>query len=116
FNYTITASNGGGSFTATGLPPGITLSNGVLSGTPTAPGNYQVTLTATNAAGTVTSILNILVLNTPGNCTRELWAGLAGPNISDLQNTIQAGTAPTADTVTTLEDATAYANNTGERL
>lgn len=36
---------------AAGLPPGLTLSAGALTGTPTAAGTYDVTLTASNGAG-----------------------------------------------------------------
>ncbi|MBM9509354.1 glycoside hydrolase family 3 C-terminal domain-containing protein [Actinacidiphila acididurans] len=39
-------------FTATGLPPGITIaSNGTVSGTGSTPGTYTVTVTATDTAG-----------------------------------------------------------------
>ncbi len=54
--YTIAAANfpcpALTTFGATGLPPGITLSGAVLSGTPSVAGDYTVTLTATNASGT----------------------------------------------------------------
>jgi len=51
----LTASGGSGgpyTFTATGLPSGITLSSsGLLSGTPTVTGSFTYTVTATDAAG-----------------------------------------------------------------
>ena len=45
-------------FTATGLPPGlsITSGSGVISGSPTATGSYTVTLTATGNGGTTGSV------------------------------------------------------------
>jgi mono/diheme cytochrome c family protein len=44
-------------FGASNLPPGITRSGAVLSGTPTDAGTYNVTLSATNATGTDTQTL-----------------------------------------------------------
>ena len=41
----------------TPLPPGLTLSNGVISGTPTVGGSFLVTVILTNAAGTVSQNL-----------------------------------------------------------
>src|SRR5215469_1752251 len=39
------------SYTATGLPPGVSISSaGGITGTPTAPGSYQVTVTASSSA------------------------------------------------------------------
>jgi alpha-tubulin suppressor-like RCC1 family protein len=55
-NLQIRATNEPDSFTATGLPAGLTInSSGLISGTPTAAGIYLVTLTATNNVGTGTS-------------------------------------------------------------
>ncbi len=54
FTVTLTSSGGNApySYTATGLPAGITLSaGGTFSGTPTTPGNYTVTVTITDANG-----------------------------------------------------------------
>jgi hypothetical protein len=64
-------------YSATGLPPGITISpGGLLSGTPTTAGSYQVTVTATDPLGTTGSIIltwgvgvrggNIIQVPTPG--------------------------------------------------
>jgi hypothetical protein len=57
FSYQITATNNPTSFSATGLPPGLTVktSTGLISGTPTTSGIYPVTISATNVSGTATA-------------------------------------------------------------
>jgi hypothetical protein len=65
FSYTITANNSPTSFNATGLPAGLSINTatGVISGSPTAAGTSNVTLSATNAAGTglsATLALNVI--------------------------------------------------------
>mgnify|MGYP000641473744 CR=1 FL=1 len=112
---TLTASNGAGNFTATGLPPWLTLSNGILSGVPTQAGIYQFTVSATNAAGTGSSVITLEVLATAGQLTRDLWTtGVGGSSLVNVPWT----TAPTSsDNVTSAEDSTtSYGANTGERL
>lgn len=114
FTMNVTASNGA-TITGSGLPPWLTLVNGVLSGTPAVPGIYQFTLTATNAAGTGSIVMSIDVQSNPKTLTRELWTtGVSGASIASVPWT----SAPSStDTVTTTEDATtSYATNTGERL
>jgi hypothetical protein len=65
YNITITATNSPTSFSATGLPAGISINttSGVISGTPTATGTYSVTLSASNASGAGPSKQLNLVVN-----------------------------------------------------
>ncbi|HEX8311482.1 MAG TPA: Ig domain-containing protein, partial [Chthoniobacteraceae bacterium] len=63
FNYQITATLNPTSFGAIGLPPGLQLDpdTGLITGTPTVKGTFQVTLSATNADGTGTRTLLIAI-------------------------------------------------------
>src|SRR5205807_4467115 len=63
-NYQIAATNSPTSYSATGLPMGLSVnpSNGLISGTPTAAGNSSVTLSAVNAGGTGTATLNLTII------------------------------------------------------
>ena len=75
FSYTITGSNTPASFSATGLPPGLTLNSttGVISGTPTTTGTYTVAVTLTNGDGSTTSNLTLTV-SAPASGTLT-WSG-----------------------------------------
>jgi PKD repeat protein len=75
------------SFTATGLPPGLTLNplTGAINGTPTTAGTFAVTITATNSTGTSTSVLSIVVAATPGSRITNFSAlGLSGSGIQTV--------------------------------
>ncbi len=51
------------------LPPGLSFSGGILSGTPTSPGNFNVVFTATDSAGTpnlLTKVYTITIDNAAG--------------------------------------------------
>lgn len=67
YNYTITATNTPTSYNATGLPAGLTVntSTGLISGTPTVGGTFNITISATNAFGTgsATLVLQVLVIS-----------------------------------------------------
>jgi alpha-tubulin suppressor-like RCC1 family protein len=67
FHQHIIASGSPTSFSATGLPPGITLDpvKGVLTGRATAVGTFSVTLSATNSFGTNTRQVPFHVLGSP---------------------------------------------------
>src|SRR5438067_1194781 len=75
FSYTITATNNPTSYTAVGLPPGLKLETpppssdlGLIDGTPTTEGTYNVTITASNGAGlcsTGGATLVITIISTP---------------------------------------------------
>jgi len=64
FSYTITSNPAAASFTANGLPAGLSLNGAVISGTPTAAGSFAIALSATNSTGqTGTTSLTLTVNN-----------------------------------------------------
>jgi len=78
FTYTITASNSPTSFSAPGLPAGLTVNTttGVISGTPTTAGTSTVTLSATNTGGTGNKTLTITISAAPAETP---YGGTAWP-------------------------------------
>ena len=120
FTYTLTSSAAGVTYalgTNSGpLPPGLTLNvlTGIISGTPTTAGDYQVAFSATNANGTGAAAIDFQILPQGSGVTRELWtSGVAGTALSD----VPFDSTPTKkDMLATLEDNMAYPARTGERL
>ena len=85
--YAITASGQPTSYAATGLPAGLTLNplTGAITGTPTTAGAYTVTLSATNAIGTTTSVLTISIAPGPSSRIVNFSArALSGPGSDAL--------------------------------
>lgn len=63
FTYTITATGAPTSFAATSLPSGLSVdtATGVISGTPTLAGSYNITISAINGLGTGSALLALTV-------------------------------------------------------
>lgn len=118
FSVPVAGSNSG-AVTFSGLPAWLTYSNGSLSGTPPsgAAGDYQITVTITNSAGTSTSVINLHVDQNAGTVPREHWNGVSGTTIAALNAVIAAGTAPTGTTnLTSLAAPTDFGDNYGARI
>jgi Putative Ig domain len=82
-SLTLSASGGTGSYTwsATGLPPGLTLnaSTGVVSGTPSTAGTYSVTVTATSGGASASASFTWTISPTGGGgCTAAQLLGNPG--------------------------------------
>jgi hypothetical protein len=98
---TVTGSGGAGgpySFSASGLPPGLTMSSGgTISGTPTVSGTFSYTVTVTDSAGNVGTVnCSVDVLTTPpppGTCFFVSYATnlSAGESYINLINNGAAG-------------------------
>ena len=69
FNFQITATNSPTSFSALGLPTGLSLNSatGLISGTPAAAGTSHVQVNASNAGGTSTSATLIITISAAGS-------------------------------------------------
>jgi hypothetical protein len=104
FSYQITASNNPNSFGATGLPEGLTIdtSTGLISGSPTIPGEYTVTITATNAEGTGSAPLALSIAKNAGapTITSALTASAVASNPFEYQ--IEASNNPTGYSASNL--------------
>ena len=70
FVFTVTATQSPKTFTASGLPPGLSINatTGIISGTPTGSGTYNVTVTVTGTGGSTVSGLTITI--SPSGATR----------------------------------------------
>lgn len=80
FSYFVEASNSPTSFDATGLPDGLSVNiiTGEISGTPTSGGSSNVTISATNSAGTGYAVLSLEVSDTQIRVIAANYSGVAG--------------------------------------
>lgn len=117
YTYQIVASGTPTSYSAVNLPPGWTINptNGLISGSPTQAGIWQVPISAVNAFGSGAAVLKIEVIATGGGITRDVWDNVPGTLVSDVPLT----TTPTSTSaITSLEVAQSSpdADNFGERI
>ncbi len=115
FSFSVSGANSATRYTASGLPPGLTLNSasGLINGTPTVAGTYQVMLTASNSVGISGAALNITIFNTGSAMVREVWTNVPGVNISDIPLSTPASS--TAQ-LGALEGITDFGDNYGERV
>jgi hypothetical protein len=113
FSYTITATNNPTSFSATGLPSGLTLNaaTGVISGTPSAPQVATIALTATNAYGTCLPRNLVLTIGAYSSITSS--ATVAVPSGSALSYTLTASNSPESFAVAGLPSGLSLNSTTG---
>src|SRR5262245_65624600 len=66
FSFTVAGANTPTTLSATPMPPGLSFNpaNGLLNGTPTLAGDFQIMLSSSNAAGAGSSILYLQVIDT----------------------------------------------------
>ena len=115
FTYQINASGAPTSYTAAGLPAGWTLNTntGLMTIPTAAAGTWEIPLTATNANGSGSAILEVTVIATDGLITRDVWTGLPGNQVSLIPLT----TAPNSTgTLTSLETPQNAGDDFGDRI
>ena len=112
FAYTITASNTPTSFSASGLPAGLSLNSasGAITGTPTVAGTFTVTLGATNGSGTGTSSLHLTILAAP---VINSSASASGTRNAVFTYTITASNTPTSYSASGLPAGLSVNTSTG---
>ena len=87
--YVIAATGLPTGYTTTGLPPGLTVNplTGVINGTPTTAGTYVVTVTATNATGSSSATVTMVIGGLPGASSQIVnfaARALSGPGDQSL--------------------------------
>jgi hypothetical protein len=115
FTYQIEASNTPTSFGATGLPPGLTVdtATGVISGAATVPGEYTVTITATNAEGTGSAPLALSIAKNAGAPTISSALTASAVASTAFEYQIEASNNPTSYNAANLPTGLTIDTSTG---
>jgi uncharacterized delta-60 repeat protein len=79
FYYGVQTNLSGATFSATGLPAGLSIDpvSGIISGTATQTGTFPVTLTATNSTGTATATLTLVITAPAGGASVVRFVNLS---------------------------------------
>jgi LruC domain-containing protein len=110
YTYAITATGSNPiTFNASGLPAGLSFNSSthIISGTPTVAGNYNITLTATNAGGTDTKTLQLTIGVPPSITSALIASGTTGQQFSTYTLT-SSGNTPITYSVSNLPDGLTY--------
>ena len=112
FSYQITANNYPTSYSATGLPPGLTLdpTTGLISGRCTTSGTFDITIVVQGSLGTATGNLHLIVYPLP------LTSPASVPNVvigDQFTYQITASNNPTSFSATNLPPGLFLDSNTG---
>jgi fibronectin type 3 domain-containing protein len=113
FTYQITASNSPTSYAASGLPSGVSVntSTGYISGTPTVSGNFNATISATNAGGTGSAPCAITITTAAPVITSSSSAGCSLGGSLGYQ--ITASNSPTSYAASGLPSGVSVNTSTG---
>lgn len=109
-------------FSATGLPDGLSIhpSTGLISGTMTRSGvfNVSVTIASSNLTATQAFPWTVLLTNTgSGTILREWWLGIPNADLASLTNAAAYPSSPTGkDQRTSFEVPVDWADNLGQRV
>jgi len=114
FTNNVAVNNGAAIVSVGPMPPGLvyTASNKLISGVPTLAGKYQINILATNAAGTVQSVLDLTVIDTGAVISRDVWTNVAGNTVADIPIDLPPDI---SGQLATLEGPTDFGDNYAER-